>query len=141
VIRYFDASALAKRYASEPETAAIRRLLERSDPAASRLTHVEVASALCRRTREGALPASERDRALNALGGDFERFHVVELSVDIVVEAIRILRRHPLRAPDAIQVATCLYLQRMLGTPVELVGYDARLSAAARREGVPVRPG
>jgi hypothetical protein len=49
-----------------------------------------------------------------------------------------LLQRHALRAGDAIQLATCLYLQEELREAALFVAFDSRLSAAARREGVAV---
>lgn len=53
LIDYFDASALAKRYVEEPESGRVRELLARSLVATSRITEIEIASALARRCREG----------------------------------------------------------------------------------------
>lgn len=135
---YFDASALAKRYVIEPETAAVRRLLARDVPATSRLSEVEVASALARRSREGTVPADERDRALTRLREDIASMYVVELSADIAAAATALLLRHRLPASDAVQLACCLHLAKQLDAPAELVVYDTLLAAAARGEGVHV---
>ena len=48
--------------------------------------------------------------------------------------------RHPLRAGDAIQLASALLLRRELGEPVKFVAYDNRLKAAAKAEGLVVVP-
>lgn len=135
---YFDASALAKRYVSEPETPSVRRLLGQGVPATSRLSEVEVASALGRRCREGAVSADDRDRALAQLREDIASMYVVELSAEIAAAARALLLRHPLRASDAIQLASCLHLAEQLGAPAELVVYDVPLVTAARSEGLRV---
>lgn len=135
---YFDASALAKRYVREAGSAAIVRLLIDAVPATSRLSQVEVASALARRQREGAMSAAERDRALARLEDDIAVFHVVELSTAVAGAARRLLIRRALRASDAVQLASCLHLAEELGTPPELVAYDLPLVTAARSEGVRV---
>jgi hypothetical protein len=137
-VLYFDASALAKRYVSEAETSAVRRLLGRGVPATSRLSEVEVVSALARRCREGVVSSSERDRALARLRGDIASMYVVELSADVTAVATGLLLRHPLRAADAIQLASCLHLAGQMRTPAELVAYDLPLATAARSEGVNV---
>lgn len=137
---YFDASALAKRYVSEPETPFVRRLLGRGVPATSRLSEVEVASALARRCREGAVSADDRDRALARLREDIGSMYVVELSAKIADAARALLLRHPLRASDAIQLASCLHLADQLDAPAALVVYDVSLASAARSEGLRVLP-
>jgi uncharacterized protein len=140
-LRYFDASALVKRYVREPGSVTVRRLLALGGAATSRLTEVEVASALARRVREGAVSALERDRAVAALTVDVAAMLVVEVTPDLAVQARTLLERHPLRASDALQLASCLYVQEQIGDRVPLVAFDDRLIEAARREGVRVARG
>lgn len=52
------------------------------------------------------------------------------------MDARSLLLRHPLRAGDAIQLASCLYLQRELAQPVPFIGFDDRRVEAARCEGL-----
>lgn len=134
--RYFDASALVKRYVRERGSTAIRRLLTSGIAATSRLSEIEVASAIVRRAREGAFTSRARDRMLAALQNDFPALLVVELIPEIALNARSLLLRHPLRAGDAIQLASCLYLRRELDQPVPFIGFDERLVEAARREGL-----
>jgi len=136
VIRFFDASALVKRYVEEPQSAEARRLLSAGIPAASRLSEVEITSALVRRWRAGDLSKEERDRALGAVREDFAALTVVELVPEVATLACRLFPRHPLRAGDAVQLASCLYLERKLGRAVEFVAFDERLGEAAAREGL-----
>jgi predicted nucleic acid-binding protein len=138
VTRYFDASALVKRYVWEPGSATVRRLLAAGIPATSRLSEVEVASGIIRRAREGAFAPAHRDRMLAALQRDLPALAVVEMMPDVTGEARALLLRHPLRAGDAIQLASCLYLQREMGRPVAFVAFDQRLLEAARAEGLTV---
>jgi hypothetical protein len=133
-MRYFDASALVKRYVREKGSVKVRRLLSSDVSATSRLSAVEIASALMRRSREGAFADAERDRAFAALPADMAALLVVELTSDIVTLAQGLLQRHPLRAGDAIQLASCLFLQEELGEKTTVVAFDDRLTAAARRE-------
>lgn len=95
-----------------------------------------MASALSRRCREGAFPPEERDRALAALHRDFAMLFVVELSPEVVVRAVALPSRLALRAPDGIQLASCLELRDRLGAPCLFVCGDERLLAAARHEGL-----
>ena len=106
--------------------------------AISRLSEVEVASALVRRCREGDLLIAERDRALAALRADIASMYVIELLPEIAVLALGLLTRHPLRAGDAIQLGSCLGLRARAGVAVELVAFDESLLEAARGEGVTI---
>ena len=138
--RYFDASALVKRYVQEAGTVAVRRLLASGTVATSRLSEVEVASGLVRRAREGAFTSSRRDRMLDALQRDLPALAVVEVIPEVAAGARALLLRHPLRASDAIQLASCLYLQRQLAEPVPFVVFDRRLATAAYAEGLTAVP-
>ena len=138
MIRYFDASALVKRYVRESGAVSIRRLLNAGPAAASRLSEVEVASALVRRAREGAFSVAERDRALASLADDFAALIIVEFTPEITANARGLLLRHHLRASDAVQLASCLALQRSMSQPLSLVVFDDRLVEAAHHEGLTV---
>lgn len=137
-MRYFDASALVKRYVRERGTAKVRRLLTSDVPVTSRLSAVEIASALARRAREGAFSEAARDRAVAAVNADLASILVVELTAAIVARAQALVRRHELRAGDAIQLASCLYIQEALGEETSFVAFDDRLANAARLEGLAV---
>jgi predicted nucleic acid-binding protein len=134
VTRYFDASALVKRYVRETGSNAVRRLLASGVAASSRLSEVEISSGIARRTREGALTIRQRDRMLTALQRDLPALAIVEIVPEVTAEARALLLRHPLRASDAIQLASCIYLQRQLAQSVPFVAFDRRLLDAARAE-------
>lgn len=136
MIAYFDASALAKNYVEEIGSEAVRSLLLQTLPATSRLTVIEVASALARRCREGALEVADRDQLLEDLSQDLSALYVVELVPEVVSEARTLLLEHPLRAADAIQLASCLVLQRKTDSPMIFAAYDQRLLEAARHRGL-----
>ena len=116
----------------------MRGLLRETLPATSRLTAVEVASALARRCREGALASADRDRLLRDLGEDLAVLYLVELVPEVVAEARALLLRHPLRSADAVQLASCLVLREKVDHPVIFAAYDRLLSEAARQRGLDV---
>ena len=125
-----------KRYVREPGSHRVRRWLASGTPATSRLSEVEVASALTRRCREGAFDASERDRVLAALASDLDALTVVEIVPAVAQSARRLLPRHALRAGDALQLASCLYLREAVGESLAFAAFDDRLSGAAAKEGL-----
>lgn len=98
-------------------------------------TDIECASSLSRLLREGTLGVFEFDDAmarLEALGASCFQIHPSE---EIKVTARRLLRIHPLRAADALQLAAA---QTWAGWPVQsqaFVTLDRRLGEAARSEG------
>lgn len=137
-MRYFDASALVKRYVNEPDGERVRRLMDSDLRATSRLSEVEVISALVRLARSGALTDAGRDRAVAMLESGLGSMLVVELTSEIARRTRALLQRNRLRAGDAIQLASCLDLRDRLGQPVSLMSFDARLNEAAAAEGVPL---
>ena len=140
MIRYFDTSALVKRYVAQPGSESVARLLTAGDAATSRLSEVELVSALARRGREGDLAAGDCDRAMAALADDLAALHIVELLPEVTALARSLLKRHALRAADAVQLASCLYLGEQLAERIPLVAFDRRLRTAARAEGLQVLP-
>jgi len=127
-----------KRYVEEAGSATVRRRLTGGLVATSRLSEVEVASALTRRCREGTLSRHARDRALATLPTDVDSLYVVELTSEVAQASVALLARHSLRTGDAIQLASCLYLRTQVRDEVQLLAYDTRLNEAARAEGVPL---
>lgn len=140
MIRYFDASALVKRYVAEAGSRSVARLLAAGDAATSRLSEVELVSVLARRGRKGDLAAGDCDRAMAALAEDLAALHIVELVPEVSVLARSLLRRHVLRAADAVQLASCLYLGEHLSERIPFVAFDRRPRAAARAERLQVLP-
>lgn len=119
----------------------VRRRLAASEAAAtSRLSEIEIASAVHRRKREGVITLRDRDRILAAIDSDFASLVVVELTPAVCARARALLQVHSLRASDAAQLASCLSLQEALGESVCFVCFDARLTRAAHAEGVEVEP-
>jgi predicted nucleic acid-binding protein len=127
---------LAKRYVQEAGSASVGRQLRTSRIATSRLSAIEVASALARRERQGAFTAAERDRALKRLNADLAAWILVELTAELTADVQTLLVRHSLRSRDAVQLASCLYLQRETGERISFGAFDDRLTAAARAEGL-----
>lgn len=133
---FWDTSAIIPLLLAEPSSAAMR-LLAAEAPALVVWwgTPVEALSAVARRVRDGGLSHAEaedvRDRLARlslawteVLPGDRVREH-----------AGRLLRRHPLRAADTLQLGAALTWAdgRPEGHP--FISLDARLSEAARGEG------
>jgi predicted nucleic acid-binding protein len=107
LIGYFDASALVKHYVEESGSDVVRALLGESLTCTSRLSEVEIVSALVHRAREGSISEFDRDRALSTLAEDMTVLYVVELSGEITIIARGVLLKYRLRASDAIQMRVC----------------------------------
>ena len=122
----------------EPGSDSVERLLATGNAAISRLSEVEVASALARRARAGDCTVEERDTGLATLDRDLASFIVVELVPGVAARACTLLSAYALRASDAIQLASCRHLRDELGHDVPLVVFDQRLAAVARTSGATV---
>jgi len=138
-LRFFDASALVKRYVRERDSARVRRLLSAGDVGLCRLSEVEVVSAFARLAREGAISVARRDAAVTAFVGDLAAWAIIELHPDVTRAARRLVLQHGLRTGDGLQLAAALVLQEALGPIDEFVAYDSHLLEAARAEQLTVR--
>jgi len=136
MIAYLDTSALVKLYVKETGSAAVRAACDRSEAlATSRLSYVEAHAAAARRAREGDLSQKARAQFVENLGRDWPRYAVVEVSEAVCRLAVELAGRHPLRAADAPQLASALFLRESTGQPVLFLCFDERLVAAAEEEG------
>jgi predicted nucleic acid-binding protein len=137
VTRFFDTSALAKRYVFEPGTAMVRATLRSHAAVVARITYAELAAAVARASRMGAITEAQRDAILARLTLDFSRLQVIELRASMLAIVPELVVRHPLRGYDAVQLATALHV-RASGTSVELWSTDETLRVAALAEGLRV---
>jgi len=143
---YADASALSKRYVQETGTIWMRSLVALDAGhvlLTARITMVEIYSALARRRREGSVPAADCDIAGQAFTAhSATQYEYVELDLNVVTLARSLLEQHPLRAYDAVQLASALAANRALQsadvTPLIFLSADDRLNAAAVAEGLAV---
>jgi len=101
-------------------------------------TEVECVSAISRLERQGALSASgtaEALRRLDDLTSSWREIHPLE---GVRRTARRLLRVHPLRAADALQLGAALMGAEGRPETLHFVSLDDRLIEAAAREGFPI---
>lgn len=141
---YLDTSALVKEYVDEVGSQWIRALVAVDRTPAvftSRMAAIEIACAFARRRREGNLSAADYARALSVSEYDLA-YHYNTLEVDSVIidTARRLADRHPLRAYDAVHLATAWQTNRVLvgagQSPLIFVAADDRLLLIAQAEGL-----
>ena len=138
-MRFWDTSALLPLLIDEPARERLFALLEEdSEVLAWWGTPVEIASALARREREELLTADEVGAALAAARSLATSWHEIVPTDAVRRTAERLLRTHPLRAADALQLAAALIAADHDPGSLEMVCRDERLGAAARREGFTV---
>lgn len=98
-------------------------------------TRLECLSALCRREREGVLSAEAVHAATARLDALDQQWLVVSPSQALVSRAERLLRVHPLRAADAMQLAAALLACREEPKLCTFHVADTRLALSAAKEG------
>ena len=133
---FWDSSALVALLVDEPESSARIALLE-GDPDMSVwwATPVECESALQRRLREGSLTPADARPARDRLAVLAASWHEVNPTGTLRKLAQRLLRTHPLRAADSLQLAAALVLAKAL-PGLRFACSDHRLGAAAEAEGL-----
>jgi uncharacterized protein len=137
LIHFLDASALVKRYVQEPGTEDIRRLVRRRTRlAASALSFVEIPSALSRRARAGDLPPDAAREHSARVARDLEEMHVILPRTPVLDIASDLVWRHPLRAYDAVQLASAVWLARETQLALTFVCADRKLADAAGAQGL-----
>lgn len=140
MIAYFlDSSALVKRYIGETGSAWVQQI---TDPQmgnslfVARITWVEVMSAFARRQREGSLTNADFTQVKNEFRADSSiQYQIIELDATIAERAGQLVEQYPLRAYDAVQLASVLFLQSAFSTTQStqliFLSADNRLSTIA----------
>ncbi|MBN1316479.1 MAG: type II toxin-antitoxin system VapC family toxin [Anaerolineales bacterium] len=143
---YVDTSALVKRYADETGSVWFRAIFS-AKPSPSiitvHLSVVEITSALTRRLREGVLASAEYAQLQNMFRSDcMNEYEIVTAVGNIIDQANRLLEAYPLRAYDAVHLATAVVAnQRLVDNglaPLIFLSSDDRLNDAAISEGLTV---
>lgn len=115
---FLDSSALIKRYVSEIGTAWIQEIADAQNGNSlfiSCITRVEVFSAFARRQREGNLSASDLTLLAQAFRYHLATQYRLILLEDIVIQkAENLAMQYPLRAYDAVQLASAQYCQTII---------------------------
>ncbi len=133
---FWDSSAVVPLLVGETASAE-RETQLRADPAMLVWwgTPVECASALQRLVREGALSAAGARSSEVRLRHLERHWAEVEPTPAVRRQAERLLRLHPLRAADALQLAAAIVACHHEPATLSFRTADERLAEAARREG------
>ena len=135
-MNYFDSSALIKRFAAEPGSALVDRLVETSPAGTSKVSYAEVYSGLTRMKRERRLGKAAYDMACRQFEMEWQAYAQILLADEILSLARDLIRRYPLRGFDAIHLASAVGLGRMLGERSRFIAANQKLLKAAEAEGL-----
>ena len=139
--RYFDASALVKRYVAEPGSAAVESLIGGAQAVGTGvLSRAEVAAALAKAARAGLVTRESAAKALQAFNADWEHMIRLQVSEPLVARAASLAWAHGLCGYDAVHLATALVWREMLGGPVSVATYNRELWRSAQASGLSVWP-
>jgi uncharacterized protein len=129
---FLDSSAFAKRFIDEAGSESVDAICtEASELALSIICVPEVISAMNRRVRERKLSKQQYDEAKKRLLSEVEDADIVNLSPSVVALSVAILEGNPIRAMDALHVASALQWQAQL-----FVSADEQQTAVAARAGL-----
>lgn len=141
-MRFWDSSALVPLLVQQPASRHTDQwLAEDGQIAIWTLSVVEITSALWRLVRDGRLDESAAQQAEARSAQLAAASHAVVDVSGVRTLAQRVLRVHPLRAADALQLAAALLWAAGQPHLRVLHTLDDRLAAAARREGFDVPRG
>jgi uncharacterized protein len=134
-MKFWDASAIVPLLIVERSSAPLRAIVA-DDPLMLVwwTTQIECASALARLEREGLLDAQNFKAGHKRLSQLVANWQEVDPRDEVRETAARLLRVHPLRAGDALQLAAAFVAASGRPSTLEFVVLDERLAAAAHKE-------
>ena len=137
VILYLDTSSLVKLYVEEDRSDEVTGLVSTSAAAAtSIIAYAESRAAFARRFKEGAFSKLAYRRLISSFDRDWTNFVLVMIFQGLIRDAGHFAELHELRGSDAIHLASALFLQEALGSPVTFSCFDRRLQHASDKEGL-----
>jgi predicted nucleic acid-binding protein len=135
-VKYWDASAIVPLFTRQTFTEPMEQILIQDGEVITWWgSSIECYSALMRLVREGKLNGNQQhlaEQRLTVLQNGWEEVVPTE-SVRRITR--RLLRTHPLRAADALQLAAALTACEQEPDRFAMVCLDSRLAEAAHREG------
>ncbi|MBI3741287.1 MAG: type II toxin-antitoxin system VapC family toxin [Chloroflexi bacterium] len=146
-IYYFDSSALVKYFHRESGSEWVKAIIEtRNDfefenkVYLSDVGRVEIPAAFALLARTRQITLSARDQMYDAFAQDLRaRFRLVYLTSAILQRAAQLTQQHPLKAYDAVQLASGIILSesfRADALSLTFIASDKTLLQAAQAEGL-----
>ena len=135
-MRFWDSSAIVPLIVAETSSVAVRALLaDDSEMVVWWSTEIECLSALARREREKNVSSDESFAAAADLAAFAANWQEVEPTREVRETAKRLLRLHPLKGADALQLAAALVVAENEPSSLGFVTLDQRMRDAATRQG------
>jgi uncharacterized protein len=142
---FADSSAIVKLYIPERQYELVRQIDQTI--VVSVLAAVEVPSAFWKKHRIGEIDAADASVLSAAFAADLAGdgvadagFVAVDVGGAVIAQAVAAIVRHPIRAYDAVQLASAMVVREALGGLDGFVAFDLGLRAAATAEGLALVP-
>ncbi len=138
-IYFFDSSGLVKHYIDERGSNWVQETLSTRETvvAITEIGIVEVVAAFAKRERMKEITLSEYNFVRRVFLRNVDQYRVISVSREVINRAVALTDRHPLRAYDAVQLATALQMAKALEVEdlsLTFVSADDQLCAAAEQE-------
>ncbi len=139
MILYLDTSSLLKLFIGEPDSDAVRTLVNGAESSVtSRVAYAESRAALARAKSQQRLDDTSYIAALREFENRWDSMMVIELTGPNTRHAGDLAERHLLRGFDAIHLAAALVVRSRAPGPTAFSSADSQLRAAALKEGLRV---
>jgi predicted nucleic acid-binding protein len=135
---YFDTSVIAKRYIPEQGEAQAHHLLRHYGVIASQLVSIELASAFRRRLDDRVISYLDYQHAIHGVMKDRCHWDLIPAGAKVLSRAEKLLAAYPVRAFDAIHIASALYVRETVGLGLPFVTGDQRQREGAMFAGLEV---
>ncbi len=140
-MKFWDTSALIPLFVEEPHSKYIQPIFEDDRSiVAWWATPIECCSSFSRLVRENRITTTDEEALRKELDILADCWGEIDPTYEARVIAKRLLRRHPLRAADSMQLAAALVWADNQPENLHFVCLDTRLRDAARSEGFTVLP-
>lgn len=140
-MKFWDSSAIIPLCLREKRSVVMKGFIkDDEDIVVWWTTRIECLSALSRRQREGVLPSGDEAKARTVLSALAATWSEVQPTETVRMRAERLLSIHPLRAADALQLASALIWAQETPRGLDFVCLDQNLREGALKEGFFVLP-
>jgi predicted nucleic acid-binding protein len=138
---YIDTSALIKLFVQEIYSDEVRQWVGAAQLVSTGLiTRAETAAGLNRLARMNMLTQLQSDTALQSFRMEWEDYHRIPITEQIVAQADLLTCQYILRGCDAIHLACALTWSELLGVSVTMASFDRELLDAAQKTGLKTLP-
>ena len=138
---YIDTSALIKIYVQESNSELVQGWIENAEVVATGLmTRAETSSGINRVFRMKIANESQYRTALSDFRRNWEEWHRIPVTEQIVARADFLICQFVLKGYDAVHLACALTWHDALHAPVAFATFDAQLHEAAKNAGLSVLP-